>query len=488
MSALILSLSQERIKSRMRLALGRPPAHNFSRGRTDEQKLTNTLTRMRAEASTPVAKDLVRRISALTQRFEEILGPDKPLSTHEMKEVVNESFSITTSDGALPFRTTLKHAGLNCRKWFNNKFIMQIDKLAAYHRIPDTLARAAYRKATRPLFSSIKIEYIEAYQSRLSPVSLTGKKVECHVHAEVQLVIHYLQSAKTLPPRFIGSSKGACFLCHLLIVEHGSFAVSTWHGRLFDQWTIPDLAEYTPKSVATLRAIIQRMHDKASRLRTMPHPRRPYPLTSRHNLQNFPKFSPATTILTVKHASQPSVIQPISPNHDAPRDSPDVVDFSEPLPTLSTAGLDKEATTTDGSETPMQRSVRTPTEDIVAPPAQEHSVASNLTSSDEWWESGSSKSTITGSSARPVRLLPNVPRFAAVTGLEIMAEIQSPAVGMMTLKTNDSYDSSGCHVIRVEELDAGREVTFDRRDNEPSIILRFQEQERLLCCVILEWA
>ncbi|EXJ61906.1 hypothetical protein A1O7_02337, partial [Cladophialophora yegresii CBS 114405] len=178
------------------------------------------------------------------------------------------------------FRTTLKNAGLNCRKWFNNKFIMQIDKLAAYHRIPDTLARAAHRKATRHLFSSIKVEYVDAYKPRPSLVSLTGKKVDCHVHAEVQLVIHYLQPVTTLPPRYIGTSKGACFLCHLLIVEHSRFAVSTWHGRLFDQWTIPDLAEYTPENVATLRAIIQRMHDKSSRLLTVPHPKRPHPLTS----------------------------------------------------------------------------------------------------------------------------------------------------------------------------------------------------------------
>jgi hypothetical protein len=488
-SALILSLSQERIKSRMQSFLGEPPAHRAERGRVKETGLGNTLARMKREASTPAAIQLVDRISGLKQNIENTLRRGNSPSTRQVEEIVNESFAITTSDGATPFRTTLKNAGLSSRKWFNNKFIMQVDKLAAYHRIPDTLAREVHRKATRPLFSNIKIEYVDAYQPSLSPVSLTGKKVHCHVHAEVQLVIYYLQSATPLLPRFIGTSKAACFLCHLFITEHGCFEVSTWHGRLYDQWTIPDLAEYKPESVAKLRIIIQRMIDECLRLLAMMHPRHSYPLTSRHNLQEFPEFSPATTVLTAKHASRSSISQTTDPIIEATVGSPEVVDMSKPLPTISIVELDKVDSSADGSETPRQRSFGNLSEDVVATPTKEHSLASGQTSSDEWWESGSSMSTLAASNARPVQLLPDEPHFAAVPSLEIMAEIQPPAVGMMTLKTDSAFgDTPAGHVINLEELDAGQEVTFDRRENEASIVLRFQKHRREVCYVILEWA
>ncbi|OQV08936.1 hypothetical protein CLAIMM_13141 isoform 1 [Cladophialophora immunda] len=189
---------------------------------------------------------------------------------------------------------------------------MQIDKVGAYHRIPETLAREARRRKTRPLFSSIRLEYINPYRPVQSAISLSGKKVNCHVHAEVQMVIHYILEPASNTPRIIGTSKAACFLCHLFITEHKMFGVSAWHGRLFDQWTIPDLAEYSSANITTLRATIQGMHHKCAQLISTSHPRRPYPLTSRHNLRDLPNFSPASTIPSMRFDQAPSLSRAVS--------------------------------------------------------------------------------------------------------------------------------------------------------------------------------
>ncbi|KAJ9616642.1 hypothetical protein H2200_000361 [Cladophialophora chaetospira] len=152
--------------------------------------LRRTLTRLRGDALTPDAVKLVERVTQLEKRFKRVLRPVNPDLTGELQGVLAECFSITTCDGAVPFRTTLKKAGLNPHEWFNNKLIMQIDKLAAYHRIPTTLAKEVYRKATRALFSSISVEYLDPYKPSQSAVSLTGKKLYHHYGSSARAKRH----------------------------------------------------------------------------------------------------------------------------------------------------------------------------------------------------------------------------------------------------------------------------------------------------------
>jgi len=41
-------------------------------------------------------------------------------------------------------------------------------------------------------------------------------------------------------PRFICSSKSACYMCKLFFSLHGGFYLPRTHGRLYDKWTLPD--------------------------------------------------------------------------------------------------------------------------------------------------------------------------------------------------------------------------------------------------------
>jgi hypothetical protein len=59
------------------------------------------------------------------------------------------------------------------------------------------------------------------------------------VHAEIQLLMFYETHPNIQWPRVIASSKSACFLCNLLLLQHGRFYVGKTHGVLYPNWTMP---------------------------------------------------------------------------------------------------------------------------------------------------------------------------------------------------------------------------------------------------------
>ncbi len=56
------------------------------------------------------------------------------------------------------------------------------------------------------------------------------------------------------------------------------------HGRLYDQWTIPDLVEFTDKQRERYRDIIIKMDDEVVSRAANPPSWRAEPMTSRENL------------------------------------------------------------------------------------------------------------------------------------------------------------------------------------------------------------
>ncbi|KAL9630552.1 MAG: hypothetical protein Q9204_004664, partial [Flavoplaca sp. TL-2023a] len=68
---------------------------------------------------------------------------------------------------------------------------------------------------------------------------LAGSGAEWKVHAEIQIILFYDQNPSLRPPRIIGSSKSACYLCNLFVHHHESFQVARSHGRLYDRWILP---------------------------------------------------------------------------------------------------------------------------------------------------------------------------------------------------------------------------------------------------------
>ncbi|EJT72989.1 hypothetical protein GGTG_09840 [Gaeumannomyces tritici R3-111a-1] len=132
-----------------------------------------------------------------------------------------------------------------------------VEKLARYHVdvLCGDLEKIGCRSKYRPLLGSISVVRCEHYGSRQP----RGAQKTCHVHAEVQLIMGYEgreeKSTTSPPPRAIGCSKSACFLCHLLIRKLGIYTISNTHGRFYERWTIPNVALPAGKNETIMRAI-----------------------------------------------------------------------------------------------------------------------------------------------------------------------------------------------------------------------------------------
>jgi len=79
------------------------------------------------------------------------------------------------------------------------------------------------------------------------------------VHAEIQLLFFYELHPRYQRPRFICSSKSACYLCNLFFFLHGGFHVPRTHGRLYDKWTLPDWLDVPVERHGELSRIATRL-------------------------------------------------------------------------------------------------------------------------------------------------------------------------------------------------------------------------------------
>lgn len=453
-----------RILERMRQCLGLPPSFvQRSPTPATSSTLSEALATMRDSATTPGARDLVRRLSELERTIRNSLsGGSSPLVHPELPQlqnVVKESFDITTSNGRTVFRTTLSNVSLDPLVWFKKKHIVQIDKLSAYQRIPETLVREAYRRRLRPLFSDITVQFVDPYQSKPSSISPNRGRVLCHVHAEVQMVVHYLLSTTApLRPRTIGTSKDACYLCHSFITKQALFRTSATHGRLYDQWTIPDLADYSPGQVRVLRATIRMMNDEFLRLASGKRMPRCYPLTSRHNLRIYPEFSPKSSILSaLPELTSLQVTEEVTQDQDG---HPDASSTSE---STCTPGRTRDSLSGEADiPTPCPQSAPETVRPAHPNPSPEPS---------------------------PVQIRRNQPHFATFPGLEIMVEIGAPRTGKIYWRKAGRVDkiAEEENVVRIGSLEAGEEMHFQRRDTEDSVVLHLERLEGDVCSVILQW-
>ncbi|KAL8684160.1 MAG: hypothetical protein Q9224_006559, partial [Gallowayella concinna] len=194
-----------------------------------------------------------------------------------------------------------------------NRDVQQVYKLGRYWGLCQFLTKAARRYPA--LFCRASLEHIRPYTNTRSTISISilknSKKnsVECFVHAEIQLITFYglSKSRGYLEPRWLGVSKSACYLCDLFIKAHGEFSVSKTHGQLYDQWTVPDLAEYGPTQRNNYRRIIKEINQvcihRLKAIQAIPSHKRShlkFPNTSRCSLL---EYEPLSTIANSNIAS-----------------------------------------------------------------------------------------------------------------------------------------------------------------------------------------
>jgi hypothetical protein len=181
------------------------------------------------------------------------------------------------------------------------KTLRQLEKIGAYLRIASSLVDTAVMFPMS--FRCIRIEHVVPYAEAPTDIAYESWAKVKHVHAEVQLVVEYAlrqqgeieQSSHNgenghlvIWPRTIGTSKYLCYLCYLFLREHGGFGQTlNSHGRLFDQWTVPDLENYSGETKDRLAGVLLRMNDAILRRAEALGSDaiwRPEPMTSRQNL------------------------------------------------------------------------------------------------------------------------------------------------------------------------------------------------------------
>lgn len=311
----IIHLNRTRILQRVRKAVGHPPIFR-EKGRTrtnPDDRLLRALARMRKEKLTSLGHAFVNRATDLNVQLLHLLETvsvnDAEAATPEamskLQDISKRCFDVATMCGdrrRLPFKHLLQAAGLDQRTWLKNKHVVEIDKIGAYWRIARSLVHTHSAITTsRPLHAApirFSVEGVQPYVSVMQGPSIQGRDMACYIHAEVQLLTHYMLQDSQCPnpdpaPRVIGASKSACFLCFLFIACHGRLHSPATHGRLYDQWTIPDLEEYTTQQVDELHRTLVLMQDAMLRLRAAHTLKkvRDFPMTSRTDLDKLSIFT-----------------------------------------------------------------------------------------------------------------------------------------------------------------------------------------------------
>lgn len=169
------------------------------------------------------------------------------------------------------------------------KTLQQTEKIAAYYRIALTLADLALSHCA--LFASVELVFLPPYEAVPVELAYQPWAASAHVHAEVNLAVHHdvtrqIPGAGSGPwrdPRCVGASKYLCYLCYLFLCRHGAYFPSKTHGACYDQWTIPDLADYPDDLRGRYREVVRGMAQDVSD--AVGHAtRRIEPMTSRENL------------------------------------------------------------------------------------------------------------------------------------------------------------------------------------------------------------
>ena len=205
-------------------------------------------------AHTVGAANMLRDVDDLCFKYQSV--DDSIKDTDEefrlIKAAVKQSHIFCTPEG-MTIEETIASYGLESAIVLRNKHVRQVEKIARYWGLCKDLALASRRYSN--LFKSVRLEIVPRYQRYTPPVVFPNKAIPCHVHAEIQLVTFYgmnTEIVKTMP-RVLGVSKAACYLCDLFIFHHKHFFISKTHGRLYHQWNVPDLEEFSQRQLLDYR-------------------------------------------------------------------------------------------------------------------------------------------------------------------------------------------------------------------------------------------
>ncbi|KAL2869750.1 nucleic acid/nucleotide deaminase domain-containing protein [Aspergillus lucknowensis] len=219
-----------------------------------------------------VIETSIQEIREVYQSFE--TSADE--TAQALQELVKATFTWCKSPLIGDYASRLENAGLTRQIAAALKTLRQLEKIGAYWRIAKGLVAVAARRPD--IFRHIELRYVTPYASIPTGVTYESWAQTCHVHAEIQLVVELAKGASRetvadadpaagtvsvleMRPRTIGTSKYLCYLCYLFLRYHGGFQILSTHGRLYDQWTVPDLVEYDIATRDRFAVVIQRINE-----------------------------------------------------------------------------------------------------------------------------------------------------------------------------------------------------------------------------------
>lgn len=226
--------------------------------------LARALSNMEVLCSTELAGNvcnLVADMSQLEQR-----PPDDDLCKL-VKSLIRRCANVSYSGGEVSLERQFKRvpelASVLETHHAYRRDILQVDKLARYWGLCRDLSKISRERQYEPLIRNIRVEPLT---KRFGGQQPPGAAAPCFVHAEVQMVFHYEEYPPHKPPRAIGCSKSACYLCDLLIQKTGKYRISSSHRQLYNQWRMPDVTWMQPAQISFFRGVASSMTRDMARL------------------------------------------------------------------------------------------------------------------------------------------------------------------------------------------------------------------------------
>ena len=274
----------------------------------DFKNLTHRVQFLYTKKEASLRRSVEAHLEGLAPHYEtfEASEPESQVELQSLKDLIKASYECCKSKGVAEFAKRLEaspNTTPTAKVASAIKCLRQIEKIAAYWRIAMSLVDTA-REFPSLFQTRPQLAFLTPYKSVPTAIGYEAWATTCHVHAEVQLAVHYdivFQSSQTTNPasdfrrpRVVGTSKWLCYLCYLFLRCHASFVPANTHGRLYDQWAVPDLAEFDTQVCARYRSILRAMDEEVQRETGSISPAeagdselvrwRAEPMTSRQNL------------------------------------------------------------------------------------------------------------------------------------------------------------------------------------------------------------
>lgn len=232
-------------------------------------------------------ENLLKVLAGCYSRFEDC---EEGELTLELKALVKSTYEFCTCREIRHFAAQLAGLRPTAQIAAAVKCLYQLEKIGAYERISIDLVKSALQYPNT--FENVELEYLSPYASVPTSLAYESWAKTCHVHAEIQLVVESdLQQVtaesdhcETSMTRVIGTSKYLCYLCYLFIKHHGRYFAPNTHGRLYDQWTVPDLDEYRDCTREHYARILADINEEVRSQIVEGTCWRAEPMTSRQNL------------------------------------------------------------------------------------------------------------------------------------------------------------------------------------------------------------